>query len=382
MLGFARNNPTPLYLQVKASLQSEIASGKFAPGDPLPTERELASKLRLNRLTVRRALDELAREKVICRIPGRGTFLPGGATRNLKLRKPGAPKASEELVIALVAPYTQIAADGSSFYFRALQGMEAACALNVSLSLRRLEGDASALAARLKADEGVRGLIALSVPRRKQLESLTRAGLPMVVYDAAPADYFSHPGVDFVGHANEVGAFEATNALINLGHRQIACLVHATSNDPKTARASEVARERQRGYERAFASRKLPVPRKLIQPVIPSSACGYAAAQKMLRQSLRPTAFFTTVDELAIGALAGAKDLGLRVPEQVSVVGFGDLGHFSTPALSVVRLQIEASGRTAVQRLLERIAHPELPVRKEVLETEFIQRGTTGMPPA
>jgi DNA-binding LacI/PurR family transcriptional regulator len=350
----------------------------------LPTERKLAAKLKLNRMTVRRALSELAKEGFVCRIPGRGTFLPSLPGGNLSdstiVDAPAvADSAAAEMVIALVAPFDQIPRDGSSFYFRAMQAMEAACAPDVSISLRRTTGDCAQMAARLKADRSVRGIITMVISDRSQIEALAASWLPLVVFDAVVADV--PPTVDAVAHANEEGVFEATTALLELGHRDIACFVHATSNDPATAVTSSIGRERQRGFERAFTSRGLPVRRELIVPVIPSSACGYAAAQQMLRPGgLRPTAFFCTVDDLAVGVVAAAKDAGLRVPEQVSVVGHGDLGLFSTPALSTVRMQIEASGRAAMDLVMRRIADPSLKPKTIVLPTEFIVRGTTAVP--
>jgi DNA-binding LacI/PurR family transcriptional regulator/DNA-binding transcriptional regulator YhcF (GntR family) len=376
MIGFKRSDPAPLYLQVKESLRHAITSGEYVPGAPLPTERELAAKLKLNRMTVRRALTELAKEGFICRIPGRGTFLPGG---NLSESTVNEPPLNAEMVIALVAPFDQMPRDGSSFYFRAMQAMEAACAPDISISLRRITGDCAQMATRLKADRNVRGIIAMAIEDRSQIETLAGLRLPLVVFDAVVAD--TPPTVDAIAHENEEGVLAATRALLELGHRDIACFVHATSNDPATAVTSSIGRERLRGFERAFTSRGLPVRRELIIPVLPSSACGYAAAQQLLRAGgLRPTAFFCTVDELAVGVVAGAKDAGLRVPEQVSVIGYGDLGLFSTPALSTVRMQIEASGRTAMDLVQRRIADPSLNPQTIVLPTELIVRGTTAVP--
>jgi DNA-binding LacI/PurR family transcriptional regulator/DNA-binding transcriptional regulator YhcF (GntR family) len=379
MIGFKRSDPTPVYLQIKASLQREIAEGRFAPGDPLPTERDLAMKLKLNRLTVRRALVELAREGFICRIPGRGTFLPGGDLSHSAKIDPPAATASDAMTIVLAAPFDDMPRDGSSFYFRAIQGMEGACPSNVSLALRRTTGDGTGLLKNLRADASIRGVIVMGLLDPYELAQLSASELPTVVFDCSPPPEGS--SFDVVTHANEDGMRQAVYALVDSGHRDIACLVHATSNDPATAIASSVSSERRRGYELGLTSRNLPVRPELFIPVVPSCAAGYSAAQQMFRSlSSAPTAIVCTVDELAVGAVAGCKDLGLRVPEQVSVVGFGDLGLFSMPSVSTVRMQIEASGRAAVQLLLERIADPTLKPRTIVLPTEYIGRGTTSLP--
>src|ERR1041385_8830872 len=110
---------------------------------------------------------------------------------------------------------------------------------------------------------------------------LAGSDLPTVVFDCAPPA--GNLSFDVVTHANEEGMRQAVSSLIELGHRDIACLVHATSNDPTSAIIGSIAAERRRGHERAWSSRNLPLRPELIVPVVPSCSAAYSAAQQMMR---------------------------------------------------------------------------------------------------
>jgi len=135
-----------------------------------------------------------------------------------------------------------------------------------------------------------------------------------------------------------------------------------------------------RGYERAFRGQGLPVPEDLIFPVVPCTTCAYAAMRRILKRPRAPTAVFCSTDEMALGIISAVKDHGWRVPEHLSVIGFGDLGHFCTPPLSSVHMPLEPVGEAAVRFLRERLADPGLPPRTWQVPTEFIPRASCDIP--
>jgi LacI family transcriptional regulator/LacI family repressor for deo operon, udp, cdd, tsx, nupC, and nupG len=102
----------------------------------------------------------------------------------------------------------------------------------------------------------------------------------------------------------------------------------------------------------------------------------------LLASADRPTAVFAASDTQAAGVLEAARDLGLRVPEQLSVVGYDDIELAEIVGLTTVRQPLFRSGQRGMQLLLDALrGHPSPPAR-EVLPLELVVRGTTGPPPA
>jgi GntR family transcriptional regulator len=85
--GVSRRSPVPLYYQVESVLRDEVAAGKYPSGEPLPTEESLVRRFGVSRITVRRALDRLAQEGLIYRIPGRGTFVNSLRSTDFKIER-------------------------------------------------------------------------------------------------------------------------------------------------------------------------------------------------------------------------------------------------------------------------------------------------------
>jgi GntR family transcriptional regulator, arabinose operon transcriptional repressor len=349
MIKLNKGSRDPLYLQVKEGILAEIHAGAYTPDEPIPTESALAESLGLSRLTVRRSIVELAQEGVVHRIPGRGTFIIAGAA------KPSI--TSIAMVLSDDVP-TDI---GGPFFGHLMQGMYTA-SLPATISLRGIPNEASEL-------RDVQGLMPLWVMKPEAFQRLTESGVPVVGYEC-PAD-IPGPAYDTISHANEAGAYDAVCALITLGHRDIACVIQPTGSGA----------ERRKGYERAMAQHGLKTPPDRIHTFLASGEAGYAFGRRLFANKRKaPTALFCSDDTIAHGVLTAAQELGIRVPEFISIVGFGNLGLFSSPALSTVRMDIEASGRDVVRLLKERAANPSLPGRHLVLPTEFIRRASCGSP--
>jgi LacI family transcriptional regulator len=192
-------------------------------------------------------------------------------------------------------------------------------------------------------------------------------GVPLVVVDRRPQT----PGVDVVRADSERGAEELGRLLVSLGHRRVAVLSGPAS--------VPTAVDRVAGFRRALVDEAgLPPPQVLHGAF--SIESGHHMALAVVQRSPRPTAIFAANNFIAIGVLHALEELGLRVPDDVAVVGFDDLPRamVTFPFLTVASQPAFEMGRRAVAVLLDRIANPAGPARDVVLPTELVIRRSSG----
>ena len=180
---------------------------------------------------------------------------------------------------------------------------------------------------------------------------------------------------DTVTFANEEGAIEATNHLIQLGHKRIATVtgpLHLSN-----------ARARLTGFRHALKHADLSVPVDYVQEANFDRDGGYAAGLRLMALKLRPTAIFAQNDLMAMGVLVAIRERGLRCPQDISLFGFDglDLMALMDPPLSSVMQPSYQLGSVGVQLLLERVSDPEKKYRHHVLPTELRVRGSAAPPP-
>jgi len=213
----------------------------------------------------------------------------------------------------------------------------------------------------------------LILPRDPQayLESLRRQRFPHVLID--------HQGIDdqgaAVGVANWDGAYAATRYLIELGHQRIGFI---TGNLEMAS-----ATERLAGYQAALTDHDIRSDPTLVVEGNFLQPRGFTAGQILLSLPERPTALFASNDSMAFGVMEAARDRGLRIPDDLSVIGFDDIAEAATvhPPLTTVRQPLEQMGRTAARMLLRLIEAPETPVERIILATELIIRNSCQPPP-
>jgi LacI family transcriptional regulator len=177
-----------------------------------------------------------------------------------------------------------------------------------------------------------------------------------------------------VSAAHATGARDATQHLLQLGHRRIAAIT-----GPRGWVADE---ERLNGYHAALASAGI-VPDPKLEPESDfQKGGGYQSALELFDMDDPPTAIFAFNDNLAIGVLKAAAERGLRVPEDVSVVGFDDSEQaaFATPPLTTVRQPLAEMGRMAVSLLLRQLDQQRLEALRVELATKLVVRASTAPP--
>ena len=205
----------------------------------------------------------------------------------------------------------------------------------------------------------------------EHIELLHDRQIPVVVVDRNLPDV----AVDAVLTDNRGGGCLATNHLIELGHRRIACITGPSDITPSAERVA--------GYRQAMQKAGLPIDESLILRGSFNYENGYQAAQTLLSRSPRPTAIFASNDLMAVGVLSAANQRGLRVPEDLSVIGYDDvrLASFTVPLLTTVQQPKHEIGVLAATWLLERIDQPDTPPRKQLLKVSLQARQTTAPPP-
>lgn len=230
---------------------------------------------------------------------------------------------------------------------------------------------------------GIRGVILGSSPlSMKHMAPLTRRGLQLVAFDR---HVLGEDGleVDSVRVDNSRGATLAIEHFLQLGHQRIGFI----SGPILSASRSD----RLQAYKAALAAKGITVDPSLIwmENVHPGAGdeegteIGRAAAFAMLRRSDPPTALFAINDMTAIGIYAGVRELGLRIPEDVSVLGFDDINlcRVVNPPLSTVRQPLEDLMRSAVEVLLDRLSGKNQGQPTHLtLSPELILRGSTARP--
>jgi LacI family transcriptional regulator len=216
-------------------------------------------------------------------------------------------------------------------------------------------------------------LIILPEESSEELERLLDSGYRFVVLDPLmPLD----ERIPSVSAAHTSGADQAMRHLLDLGHRRIAQIT-----GPRGWLATE---DRRRGYRAALAAAGILPDPALEVEAVPEIAPGRDAAEQLLDLSQPPTAIFAFNDNIAIGAIEAAKARGLRVPEDLSIVGFDDVENATivTPALTTVRQPLAEMGRTGVSLLIRLLEGQRFETLHVELATRLVVRDSTAPAPA
>jgi LacI family transcriptional regulator len=196
------------------------------------------------------------------------------------------------------------------------------------------------------------------------IETLRRRGFPYVLID--------HQGIDnagpAVGATNRQGGYDATRHLIELGHRRIGFITGSLdlgcSND------------RFAGYHAALAEFGLPADPLLVREGDFLQPAGFRCARELLELPQPPSAIFASNDVMAFGVMEAARVRGLRIPEDISIVGFDDIPQalHVHPPLTTIRQPLEQMGRLAARMLLQQIDERQQLAQRIDLPTELVVR--------
>ena len=285
-------------------------------------------------------------------------YQPNGVARGLKLR--------QTLVLAVVIP------DITNPFFAALfRGVEdAASPRGYNVLLCNTDGSPARQRSHLQSLHARRvdGVImASSFLKDPTVRWLRHQGVPYVLVNR-----FSDESHDaFVGSDDLVGGRLATEHLVELGHRRIGHLAG------KLTVSTGVMRRR--GYLVALADRGIAADPRLVVESGYTEEGGARAAERLLALPDRPTGIFAVTDMTAVGAFGVARRMGLRIPEDVAIVGYNDipLATRIVPALTTVHVPIHDFGAVAARLLLEQIETGAPSRQRVVFNPQLVVRGST-----
>jgi LacI family transcriptional regulator len=285
-------------------------------------------------------------------------YRPNGVARGLKLR--------QTLVIAVVIP--DITNPFFAALFRGIEDGAAPRGYNVLLcntdgSPERQRSHLQSLIARRV--DGV--ILASTILKDAAVRWLRHQRTPYVLVNR-----FSDEGLDpFVGSDDVMGAQQATQHLIGLGHVRIGHL----AGQPEISTGVL----RRRGYQAALIEAGLPLDPELLVESGYVEEGGARATEHLLGLQNRPTAIFAVTDMTAIGAYGAARRMGLRIPEDLAIVGYNDIPLASRliPALTTVHVPIHELGSVAAGMLLDQIEKGEVVPRRVVFAPQLMARGST-----
>jgi DNA-binding LacI/PurR family transcriptional regulator len=359
-------DPHLKHRQVYEYLKSSIMEGRYVAGEQIPTEAQLQDQFKTSRITVSRAVCDLARDGFLVRRRGAGSFVSPARTA---ARQPVAMLVPGEfggIFVPMCGTITrELEAVGSHLTISSLERGDAASIL------RRAED-----ALRRYRDSGVRGLflVPFELPpdqmwlNEQIADTLSAGGLSVVLLDRDICGHPQRSRFDLVGSANHDCAYRLTTHLARLGRRRIAFVAGTLTASTTTARLA--------GYRDALAEAGLP-PRTGEVLRFPYDMLENLTAQ--LRTS-KADAYVCNNDHMAVHVMRDLLALGRRVPEDVAVVGIDDVDYAAlVPVpLTTMRQPLEHIARGAARLLLDRLADPSLPPRKISFACELVIRKSCG----
>lgn len=235
------------------------------------------------------------------------------------------------------------------FFSQVIEGIEAEArkfGYNLSITYFKAEEETEQLSRYLSQNQPEGVVILATEMDRKDLAVFERMQIPAVYLD----NEFEEEHVDSIFIGNERGSREAVEHLIAMGHRDVGYLhsaVHISNFD-----------YRQKGYRRALEENGIAVNDENIFLLDSTIEGAYADMRRLLRSGVKlPSAVFADNDIIAVGAMKAMKEFGLRIPEEVSIIGFDDMPYcdLADPLLSTVHVSKKYMGRIAMHKLIERV---------------------------
>ncbi len=328
------------------------------------TLEQIAKQAKVSRSTVSRVInnDPLVSDstrKRVTAVVKRLNYHPNAAARSLA--------SGRTRILGLVIPERVTGLFSDPYFPILIQGITSACnALDHSVMLWLAEPDYERrMISQILHNGLVDGVILASMLMDDSLmQSLIESEMPFILVGRHP----TNPRISYVDVDNVESAKKIVTYLIELGYRRI-----ATIAGPRNMIAGV---DRLEGYNLALCEHNLAADPNLVRVGDFSENGGYVAMQGLI--DAKPDAVFVASDAMAVGAMRAIREAGLRVPQDISIVGFDDIpfAERTDPPLTTVRQPIHQAGYAAAETLIKLIADPESQVQHIVLPTELVFRAS------
>jgi GntR family transcriptional regulator of arabinose operon len=357
---------TAKYRRVFEYLHGHIQSGVLKPGDRLPSEAELGKLFDASRITVAKAVLDLQRMGLVSRRPGAGTHvlaphLAEGRTFGLLIPELGLTEIFEPICHGMMRssfarPDALLWGNASTSAGEAAKEAEQM----VNSFVRQKVAGVFFAPLELSADK--------DAANRRIARDLERAEVPVVLLDRCYMPYPERSAHDLVGVDNRRAGYMVTMHLLSLGVRRLAFLgeTHAAGTvDARITGFHEALRKYRVALEQEPAWRGSPLDEALV---------------KRLLDALKPEAIVCGNDLTAARLMQTLIGLGVRIPEEVRIVGMDDVKYASLlpVPLTTIHQDCAGIGMAAMATMLERLDHPELPVRDVTVPTSLVVRRSCG----
>ncbi|QAY67285.1 substrate-binding domain-containing protein [Paenibacillus protaetiae] len=372
MMKLQKNKKPLLYMQTAEKVKEEIRRRKLRSHDPVPSEGELAELYSVSRMTAKLALEILAKEGIVYRLPRRGTFM--AETQGDAAVQATVAERSSKKRIAMIFPNLD---DYTSSIIAAAEreARNSDCYLIVRISTDR-EDESECL--QELYDDRVDGIILYPRGRTKCSEkvlSLNLLNYPLVIIDRI----FREVSIDCVYHDHYQGMYNMTEYLIDKGHKEIGYISMAF--DGVTSRE-----DRYKGYVQAMLDHGLPINSHNIllqctEDYMKNLSAPNPQLAKFIGDNPSLTAVVCTDDYLATSCQYTAAYMNRSVPDQLSIVGFSDiqLASLLPVPLTTARQTTEQLGQSSVKLLLKRIENSREGAITIKLNTSIIERSSVRM---
>lgn len=348
---------TPKYLQLKEILQHYFRTEHYATDQKIPSESELMTRFSVSRNTVRQALAELVHEGFIYKKVGSGSFFSG---------KTVSDHQDRSYLIGVITPMISY-----YIYPKIIEGIDdIASKKRYNIVLGNSKGVPEREIACLEQilDKGVDGLLLEpaggihDIHESRTYAFIKQLRLPVVFLDWVIND----PECSYVSLDDLEGGFRATKHLIEAGHRKIAC-IYPDDHVPGL--------QRYHGYRKALETHGIPYAPAYDKPASilfwndPESIPQIVKDLTALPPDERPTAMFFFNDAAALRGYTVIREAGIRIPEDMSVIGFDDseMGALAdVPLTSVIHPKYQI-GKLAAEILLEQVEQVGAPVPQQMI---------------